>query len=231
MYSSLLLPLLTLTTLSTSTPLLHARQQSPNNNNNSTNLPVTSARYDTKCYYPSPTDDFSLSSYLGTWYQIAGTPAPFLSNCKCISATYGLNRNGTVSVANSCLPLSGGTRAITINGTATALDEDLGYGEEGVLRVIFPGQEEPECPGPNYVVQAYDDDEEDGWAVVQSAGWGEFFLLSRERQPSERRIQVSFFLVPLFHSHPHAHSRFFLFLPLFVSLLLSTRQLSCGKIY
>lgn len=53
-------------------------------------------------------------------------------------------------VFNSC-ELDG--QEITIEGTATAVNEDLGYGEDGVFRVQFPGQPEPECPGPNYIVQ------------------------------------------------------------------------------
>lgn len=44
-------------------------------------------------------------------------------------------------------------QAITIEGTASIVPENLGYGDEGVFRVQFPGQPEPECPGPNYIVQ------------------------------------------------------------------------------
>ena len=58
--------------------------------------------------------------------------------------------NGTVNVFNGC---EANGQAITIQGTATIVPEVLGYGEEGVFRVQFPGQPEPECPGPNYIVQ------------------------------------------------------------------------------
>lgn len=58
--------------------------------------------------------------------------------------------NGTVGVFNSC---ELGGQEIAIEGTATPLNENLGYGEEGVLRVQFPGTPAPDCPGPNYIVQ------------------------------------------------------------------------------
>lgn len=54
-------------------------------------LNVTAARWDGQCFYPEPDDDFELSDYLGRWYQVAGTVAPFTAGCKCIYAEYSLN--------------------------------------------------------------------------------------------------------------------------------------------
>lgn len=53
---------------------------------------VTDATYDGQCYYPKPDeDDFELDEYVGRWYQVAGTVAPFTAGCKCIFAEYSLN--------------------------------------------------------------------------------------------------------------------------------------------
>lgn len=93
-----------------------------------------------------------------------------------------------MSVSNGC-ELNG--QSVTIQGTATAIPESYGYGDEGVFRVTFPGTPEPECPGPNYIVQDYDDDEDDGYALVQASNFTTLFVLSREQNPSMRRIQVS----------------------------------------
>ena len=47
--------------------------------------------WDGSCYYPQPDIGFNLTSYLGRWYQVAGTPAPFNADCKCTFAQYALN--------------------------------------------------------------------------------------------------------------------------------------------
>ncbi|EON69523.1 hypothetical protein W97_08783, partial [Coniosporium apollinis CBS 100218] len=132
-----------------------------------------------QCFYPEADDDFELEEYLGRWYQVAGTRAPFTAGCSCIYAEYALNDNGTVNVFNGCQV---GNQSITIQGTASPADEI--YGDEGVFRVQFPGQPPAECPGPNYIVQYYEDD----WAIVQTSNFSTLFLLSREQNPSEADI-------------------------------------------
>ena len=47
--------------------------------------------WDGRCFYPTGDIGFELDSYLGRWYQVAGTIAPFTANCKCIFAEYELN--------------------------------------------------------------------------------------------------------------------------------------------
>lgn len=47
--------------------------------------------WDGQCFYPKSDIGFELDSYLGRWYQVAGTIAPFTANCKCIFAEYQLN--------------------------------------------------------------------------------------------------------------------------------------------
>ena len=44
-----------------------------------------------QCFYPEGDDDFDLEDYLGRWYQVAGTVAPFTEGCTCIFAEYSLN--------------------------------------------------------------------------------------------------------------------------------------------
>ncbi|EEY20446.1 conserved hypothetical protein [Verticillium alfalfae VaMs.102] len=109
---------------------------------------VVPSLWDGECYYPTGDIGFGLESYLGRWYQVAGTLAPFTGNCKCIRAEYSLNDNGTVKVNNTC---EAAGRAVNILGTASPADP--GYGAKGVFRVQFPGQPGPECAGPNYIVQ------------------------------------------------------------------------------
>jgi apolipoprotein D and lipocalin family protein len=104
--------------------------------------------WDGACTYPTPDAGFTLDSYLGRWYQVAGTIAPFTRNCKCIFAQYALNDNGTVQVNNTC---QAGTRPVNILGTATPVGPE--YGTKGAFQVQFPGERPPDCPGPNYIVQ------------------------------------------------------------------------------
>lgn len=144
------------------------------------------ATFDGQCFYPVPTRSraFSLDAYLGRWYQLAGTVAPFTRGCKCIYAEYSLNPNSTVNVQNGCQL---NETEVNIQGTATPVDAELGYGESGVFRVQFPQSPPEECPGPNYIVQAYDGD--DGWAIVQASNFSTLFILSREQEREESEIQ------------------------------------------
>jgi hypothetical protein len=54
--------------------------------------------WDGKCFYPTGDIGFQLEPYLGRWYQVAGTLAPFTAGCKCIFAEYELN------VSRTCIP-------------------------------------------------------------------------------------------------------------------------------
>lgn len=142
---------------------------------------VADALWDGECFYPQATEDFELDQYLGRWYQVAGTPAPFTEGCTCIYAEYTLNKNGTVNVLNGCQL---GDQEITIQGSASPVDK--AYGELGVFRVQFPPQPPPvECAGPNYIVQKY----EPRWAIVQASNFSTLFLLSRDQRPSQEAIE------------------------------------------
>ncbi|KAK2041981.1 lipocalin-like domain-containing protein [Colletotrichum somersetense] len=142
---------------------------------------VVQSTWDGRCFYPAPDATFDLEAYLGRWYQVAGTVAPFTAGCKCIFAQYSLNDNGTVKVNNTC---EAGGRAINILGTAAPADPS--YGAKGVLRVQFPGQPEPSCAGPNYIVQDYTPD----FALVQSNNFTTLFVLSRQQNPEETLLDA-----------------------------------------
>jgi len=137
---------------------------------------VVQSTWDGRCFYPTPDAAFDLEAYLGRWYQVAGTLAPFTAACKCIFAQYSLNDDGTVKVNNTC---EAGGRAVNILGAAEPADPS--YGAKGVLRVRFPGQPGPSCAGPNYIVQDYTPD----FALVQSNNFTTLFVLSRQQNPEE----------------------------------------------
>lgn len=111
---------------------------------------VVPSLWDGECFYPTADIGFDLDSYVngGRWYQVAGTVAPFTAACKCIYAQYALTDEGNVAVNNTC-EVAG--RAVNIIGEASPANAT--YGATGVLRVQFPGTPEPECKGPNYIVQ------------------------------------------------------------------------------
>lgn len=44
-----------------------------------------------QCFYPKPDSSFNIDNYLGRWYQVAGSPAPYTTGCTCIYGEYALN--------------------------------------------------------------------------------------------------------------------------------------------
>lgn len=78
---------------------------------------------------------------------LANNLVRFTATCKCITAEYTLNDDGTVGVDNVCQELG---LPISITGTASAVD--VAYGEVGVFDVVLEGTGSV-CPGPNYIVQ------------------------------------------------------------------------------
>ncbi|KAI4702479.1 hypothetical protein J4E81_002843 [Alternaria sp. BMP 2799] len=159
---------------------IHPRQASYNETSSTPN--VAAAQYDGTCFYPVPDSKFNLNAYLGTWYQVAGTPFGPTAGARCVSANYELNDNGTVRVTNTATV---GPRTVDIVGTATPVDS--AYGAGGAFIVSFPGTPSTaECPGPNYIVQDYAVD----WAIVQTQKWNTLYILSRVRQPAAESIDA-----------------------------------------
>jgi len=64
-----------------------------------------------------------LAKYLGKWYEIARLPAKFEEGCSDVTATYGLSKDGTVTVLNEC-KRSG--KAKVAKGRAKIVDKTTG---------------------------------------------------------------------------------------------------------
>jgi apolipoprotein D and lipocalin family protein len=68
-------------------------------------------------------DYVDLTRYTGKWYQIAFFPTKFQGKCTIeTTATYGLRKDGQISVLNECKTPSGKARSIT--GAARIVDRD-----------------------------------------------------------------------------------------------------------
>ncbi len=80
-----------------------------------------------------PVGGFSLEKYLGTWYEIARMPVSFEKDLVNVTATYGLRKDGKVSVINQGYKNSKQGKKKVANGNAKfAGNPDVGY-----LRVSF----------------------------------------------------------------------------------------------
>lgn len=160
--------------------------QSGNGANHSPRAPTpVPATWDGSCYYARPDIAFDLTSYMGRWYQVAGTEFPYTSGQKCVSAFYTLNDDGTVGVNNTSERPDGSFN----QAVGTAKPVPATYGATGAYTVEFegvPGARGNPCPGPNYVVQDYTGD----WAVVQSQNFSTLFLLSREQRPGDEKVDA-----------------------------------------
>lgn len=57
---------------------------------------------------PAVVSEIDVNQYLGTWYEIGRLPMPFQDQCVGdVTATYGMNEDGTLSVRNQCRIASG----------------------------------------------------------------------------------------------------------------------------
>jgi apolipoprotein D and lipocalin family protein len=79
------------TTTPISLALAALASATPQNTTSATPLNAVPSSWDGSCFYPKPDIGFELESYLGKWFQVAGTVAPFTAGCKCIQAQYELN--------------------------------------------------------------------------------------------------------------------------------------------
>lgn len=75
-------------------------------------------------------ENFDVHRYLGLWFEVKKYPFIFTLGGKCITAEYGLNQNGTVSVFNKQLRNG---REDTIIGSARLIKPG-----SGLLGVSFP---------------------------------------------------------------------------------------------
>ena len=54
-------------------------------------------------YFIPPVQNFEISKYLGTWYEIARTDNSFEKGCTNVTANYQLRTDGGIDVLNQCL--------------------------------------------------------------------------------------------------------------------------------
>ncbi|CAO1373815.1 unnamed protein product [Diamesa tonsa] len=123
-------------------------------------------------------EDFELERYLGLWYEVRKYPFIFTIGGRCVTARYGLNNNGTVSVFNKQINLNG--KSNTIAGSARII-------KGGKLGVSFPSAPFQVEAGYNILYTDYDN-----LAVVFSCNSfanlinGQVvWILTRERFPSK----------------------------------------------
>jgi apolipoprotein D and lipocalin family protein len=121
-----------------------------------------------------PVAHVDVSRYLGSWKQIAAIPAWYEAACvRNVTATYTLNSDNTIRVANRCFNPLG---QVTSTGRARVLDHTT----DAQLQVAFfqlAGQWAYLGTAPNYVIMGLDP--QYGWAVVGDPQHQSAFVLSR----------------------------------------------------
>ncbi|HBO37556.1 MAG TPA: lipocalin [Pasteurellaceae bacterium] len=124
-----------------------------------------------------PVADFKLSRYLGKWYEVARLDHFFERNMDYVTAEYGLNDDGSVSVLNRGF-LS--TRGVwkEIKGRAKFVDSE----QKGYLKVSFFGP----FYG-SYIIFNLDKSEQDlyQYAFISGPNTDYLWLLSRTPNVSE----------------------------------------------
>jgi len=119
-----------------------------------------------------PVDHLDLKAYSGIWYEIARLPQPFETDCYCVTASYTLNPNSTVTVVNICIQGSPSGDVSSIQRIATAMDPINGTVTSGKLSVdFFHGH-----PGFYYVIAL---DKGYKYALVGSPDRTGLWILSR----------------------------------------------------
>lgn len=116
-----------------------------------------------RCPSPAVVQPFDVSRYIGQWWEIARVKdVPYQAATRCVTATYGLNSDGTVSVVNSNYD---GDEYKTVTGYAKCV------GDSAQCSVKFSYF----APGGDYEVL---DTDYDSYAVVWSCY--SFFLFHFE---------------------------------------------------
>jgi len=128
----------------------------------------------TACVSTVPTVD--LGRYVGHWYQPKGYEQPFTAGLVGITADYGVNADGTVSVFNRGYRGSCDGPVSDIVGTATVVDTTT----NAKLEVRFPSVPITTVVPGQYWIIGLDRDYQ--WAVVSDSVRASLFVLSRTPQ-------------------------------------------------
>jgi len=113
-----------------------------------------------------------LSRYLGTWYEIARFPNRFERGCSKVTATYSVNADGTINVANACTK---GGAAEVANGKAWVV-------EGAKLKVTFVPWLGDIAAGDYWIMDLKSDY---SMAVVGAPSGGFGWILARKPQLSK----------------------------------------------
>ncbi len=113
-----------------------------------------------------------LNRYLGTWYEIARFPNRFERGCQQVTATYSLNADNTVNVANSC----------TKDGKAEVANGKAWVVEPAKLKVTFVPWLGDIAAGDYWVMDLKSDY---SMAVVGAPSGGFGWILARSPQLSK----------------------------------------------
>lgn len=81
-----------------------------------------------------------VTQYLGIWYQVAGNPQPFDSDCFCSRQQLSLRGDGNVDVYNTCNKAAANGPLSEIRGVATSLDPVSNSKFEVDFGLPFKGQ-------------------------------------------------------------------------------------------
>jgi apolipoprotein D and lipocalin family protein len=123
--------------------------------------------------------------YMGRWYDVASYPQRFQEGCQCTTATYTLEENGDVRVANACRVDSPREDETGIEGRAWV--PDAARPGELLVQFFWP------IPGADYWVVRLDEPEIEGGApytlaIVSEPQMDTLWVLSREPVLSEARF-------------------------------------------
>ena len=121
---------------------------------------------------------FDVEAYMGLWYEVARYPVPFEEGCVGVTAEYGLQDDGTVSVRNICRNADGSVKS-AIDGTATVVGP-------GRLKVSFASV--PFVAADYWVLWT---DEDYQTAVVGAPNGRSGWILNRSPQIREDRLQTA----------------------------------------
>ncbi len=109
--------------------------------------------------------------YMGKWYEIARLPNRFEKGCEGVTADYALQKNGTVSVLNTCRCRTGGPRgpARTASAKAWSVDPSGSRYEVSFFRPF---------KAPYWIIEL---DPQYRWAVVGHPKRKHLWILAREK--------------------------------------------------
>ncbi|WP_157954043.1 lipocalin family protein [Microbulbifer sp. A4B17] len=136
-----------------------------------------------------------VNQYLGKWYEIARLPQIFQPACTAVTADYGLNDDGSISVFNFCRILHPKYGfPISIQGTGVPIDET----NSKLAITFFEGK----AAGDYWILEL---DSAYQWSLVGDPGHTSLYLLSRTPQLDEATVDALLDLAVTKHGYNIDH--------------------------